>query len=251
MEDENSGVLENEETEDVQSAEVPAGSPDQQQTFSEEGGVEAEPAQQDSKDHVAFARMRTENADLRREIDSMRQFFNNYQQMQKQQSQPKEEEIPDDEYLEAGRVKKLINKSIEERVEEKVEELRSELQGIKYMQLEKDVRGRHTDYDNVFELCRKRIEEIPDQPTRESVVNILIQQPNPFEAIYAYGSLHPDYQKKTTTQQTKEMLDNIQKKASQQPTISNVPSARTGDMDYRKRLKNMSDEEFYEELGIS
>lgn len=214
-------------------AEVP-----DQQVDSEE---DAEPIQQADEDKAEKGQLhdliekRRENAGLREENERMRNMIASYQQ-------PEGEEVDDEEYLNVGGTRQLVNES--------VDSLRSEVQEIRNMNLEKEVRGKHSDYDTVFELCRERIGQIPDPQARETVVQTLVSMPNPYEAVYTYGSLHEDYQKKATTQKAKELLDEVQQKANQTPTISNIPSTRNDGKDYRKQIHDMNDNDFWKEFGV-
>ena len=180
---------------------------------------------------------------IRRENEQYRQWVI----QQQQQSAPKpEEEFPfqEDDYLNAGQIKELLQAQKSQFETQRQQEIREhkEQQMVKnFQEYQKTI----PDFLETFTLAGEMIRSDPNFRNFDKALEMF---PDPVMAAYNLGKLHPNYQAKQTATTTSKVVDQIQRNLKQPQTLTNSGGAVSPSLDKAAMYANMTDDEILAEI---
>ncbi len=119
---------------------------------------------------------------------------------------------PDQEYVNAGTVKKLIN--------EVVQDVRGDIRNQAIQQQVDKVRGQYTDFDEVITAATEMCQSAPDPVAALKA----LEAAGP-EFAYQFGKTHPKLSQSRTTAEAQERISRINRNINQTATLTDVGGA--------------------------
>lgn len=207
-----------------------------------EGRIEAVQAIREEKQ-----RIQSELETIRRENEQYRQMLLQQQSQQQLPDQPQENEFPfdEDDYLNAGQIKELLNnqkKNFETQREQEVRVQRDNQMVRNFQEYQKTI----PDFLETFNLAGEMVRTIPGF---KNFTKILESFDDPIMATYNLGKLHPNYQVKQTASTTQKVVSQIQNNLKQPPTLTNSGNISTPGLDQAQVYANYTDEEILAEVA--
>lgn len=155
----------------------------------------------------AFERVRKEAQDAKVEAERLRLRTEILEQAAQQQQQRGPAWDPEDVPL---------NKDVKKMVDESVGAIRADVRQQQVSIQEQQARLQHTDYDHVASLGIEMAKQIP------GMADILLNTPNPAEAVYNFGKTHPSYLSQSQQQAARQVTEQINNNLNKPRTLSDV-----------------------------
>lgn len=171
----------------------------------------------------AFERVRKEAQDSKAEMERLRlrtEILEQAAQQQQKQQGPAwdPEDVP-------------LNKDVKRMVDESVGAIRADVRSQQVAIQEQQARVQHTDYDQVASLGIEMAKQIP------GMADILLNTPNPAEAVYNFGKTHPSYLSQSQQQAARQVTEQINSNLNQPRTLSDAGGggAPSMEVDWREK----------------